>query len=179
MNAYRRYGIISIATYMSGFLFFAVYHQWIIFSPPWQKNIFVSSSETIQKKQVILTYFHGDKWKAEKQEMLWQESAEKNICHIVNAWLAVLDEEHIIAKKTTLQSALITPSGIAYLSFDHNIFNKEETIFKKWMLIEGLLKTIASTNLSITHVQLLIQHQHLQDVHIDFSMPWPIHGFIA
>ena len=78
-----------------------------------------------------------------------------------------------------LQSALITPSGISYLSFDRTILNKEETIFKKWMLIEGLLKTIASTNLSITQIQFLVQHQQLQDIHIDFSIPWPIHGFIA
>lgn len=179
MNEYHRYIAISITAFMSGFLFFALYHQWIIFSPPWQKNIFVSSSEITQKKQIILHYFHGDKWKTEKQEMLWQDNNEKNVLHIVNAWLVLLDEEHITLKKTTLQSALVTLSGTVYLSFDRNIFNKEETIFKKWMLIEGLLKTIASTNLSISHVQFLVQHQQLQDIHIDFSMPWSIHGFIA
>lgn len=175
----KHYIVISTTAFLSGFLFFAVYHQWIIFAPPWQKDVFVSSSETIQKKQIILHYFHGDKWKTEKQEMLWQETIEKNIFHIVNAWLALLDEEHITLKKTALQSALVTASGTVYLSFDRTIFNKEEMIFKKWMLIEGLLKTIRSTNLNITHVQLLIQHQQLQDIHIDFSMPWPVHGFIA
>jgi hypothetical protein len=135
-------------------------------------------TEIMQKKQVMLHYFHGDKWKMEKQEMLWQHNSEKNIFHLVNTWLALLDEEHITTKKTTLQSALVTPSGTIYLSFDRNVFNKEEMIFKKWMLVEGLLKTIALHNNGITHVQFLVQHQQLVDAHLDFSIPWPVHGFI-
>jgi hypothetical protein len=72
----------------------------------------------------------------------------------------------------------VTSSRIIYLSFDHNVLNKEETVFKKWMLIEGLLKTILSSNISITHVQFLVQHQQLHDAHLDFSVPWPVHGFM-
>lgn len=136
-------------------------------------------SAIIKKKQIAQHYFHANKWKTEKQEMLWQDNIEKNIFHIINAWLVLLDEEHIIAKKTTLQSALVTQSGTVYLSFDHNILGKEETIFKKWMLIEGLLKTIASNDIVITHVQFLVQHQPLQDAHLDFSLPWPVCGFIS
>lgn len=138
----------------------------------------LTTSAIMQKKQITQHYFHGNKWKTEKQEMLWQESTEKNIFHLINAWLALLDEEHITAKKTTLQSALVAPSGTVYLSFDHNILGRQETIFKKWMLIEGLLKTIASHDLAVTHVQLLVQHQPLQDVHLDFSLPWSVCGFM-
>lgn len=174
----QKMSIIVSISFFTGFLFFAVYNQWIIFYAPWHKNIMTVSSEIIQKKQVTHHYFHGDKWKTEKQEMLWQESIEKNIFHVINAWLALLDEEHLTTKKTTLQSALVTSSGTVYLSFDHNILGKEDTIFKKWMLVEGLLKTIVSNGIAITHVQLLVQHQPLQDAHVDFSMPWPIHGFI-
>jgi len=66
-----------------------------------------------------------------------------------------------------------------YLSFDHNIFAKEETIFKKWMLIEGLLKTLAFNGIAISYVQFLVQHQQLHDAHLDFSLAWPIQGFMA
>ena len=98
--------------------------------------------------------------------------------HLINAWLSLLEEEHILTKKTMLQSALITVSGHAYLSFDHNILSKEEIIFRKWMLIEGLLKTIAAHDIAITHVQFLVQHQPLHDAHLDFSLPWPLYGFM-
>lgn len=174
----ENYIIISAVTFVSAFLFFAIYNQWIIFCAPWVHASEMVSSATIRKKQVMLHYFHNDKWKSEKQEMLWQEDAEKNIFHLTNAWLTLLDEEHITSKKTTLQSAIVAPSGTVYLSFDHNILSKEDTVFKKWMLIEGLLKTVALNDIVITHVQFLVQHQPLQDTHLDFSMPWPLHGFM-
>ena len=178
MNTIYKYIILSITIFISAFLFFIFYNQWIIVYVPRHAHMVVTSSDIIQKKQIILHYFHHDKWKVEKQEMLWQESVEKNIFHLINAWLILLDEEHITTKKTTLQSALVTPSGTVYLSFDHHILGKEDTIFKKWMLIEGLLKTISLNNIPITHVHFLIQHQPLQDAHLDFSLPWPVHGFI-
>ena len=174
----REYIIIASAAFISALLFFALYNQWIMFRAPWAGYNAAYSSATIQKKQITLHYFHGDKWKAEKQDMLWSESAEKNIFQIINAWLTILDEERIVAKKIALQSALISTAGCVYLSFDNNVTGKEETIFKKWMVIEGLLKTIAANNIAVQQVQFLVQHQPLHDAHLDFSLPWPVHGFI-
>lgn len=178
MNISRDYIIISSASFLTALLFFAIYNQLIIFRMPGMNVNELAPSAIIQKKQITQHCFHANKWKTEKQEMLWQDNVEKNIFHIINAWLALLDEEHIIAKKTTLQSALVTQAGTAYLSFDHNILGKEETIFKKWLVVESLLKTIASNDIAITHVQFLVQHQPLQDVHLDFSLPWPVCGFV-
>jgi hypothetical protein len=175
---HRQYLIISGIALCAGFLFFAVYNQWIIFSTPWNRHAIAMQSEMIQKKQVVYYYFCGDKWKTEKQEILWYQHTDKNIFQVVNAWLTLVEDEHLIAKKTSVQPILISLANTAYISFDHNILGKEETIFKKWMLIEGLLKTIASNDIGITHVQFLVQHQPLQDTHLDFSMPWSIHGFL-
>ncbi len=178
MNKTHHYIIISAASFFTALLFFAIYNQWIIFCSPWSASAEKTSSVLIHKKQITHHYYHGDKWKTEKQEMLWQDNVEQNIFHLINAWLLLLDEEHITAKKTTLQSALVTTAGCAYLSFDHNILGKEDTIFKKWMVIEGLLKTIVANGITIHHVQFLVQHQPLQDAHLDFSLPWSVHGFI-
>ena len=179
MNNISRSHIIIVSTsFISALLFFAIYNQWILFRAPWSAHYGSDSASVIQKKQVTYYYFHGDKWKTEKQELLWTESIEKNIFQLINAWLTLLDEEHITTKKTMLQSALISTAGCVYLSFDHNILGKEETIFRKWMLIEGLLKTIILHDIPIKNVQFLVQHQPLHDAHLDFSLPWPIHGFI-
>jgi hypothetical protein len=168
MNSINRYIPISITSFITALLFFAIHNQIILFRLPSRYSTHASS----------LHYYHGNKWKTEKQEMVWSDNKEKNIMHLINAWLALLEEEHIITKKTMLQSALITVSGHAYLSFDHNILSKEEIIFRKWMLIEGLLKTIATHDIAITHVQFLVQHQPLHDAHLDFSLPWPLYGFM-
>jgi len=177
-NTSHKYIILSSAAFFSALIFFVLFNQMVVVSVPSVGQGASNPTAVIQKKQVTYYYYHGDKWKAEKQEMLWHESKEKNIFQLINAWLALLDEERIITKKTTLQSALITTSGCVYLSFDHNILSKEETIFKKWMLLEGLLKTISSNDIAVQEAQFLVQHQPLQDAHLDFSCPWPIHGFM-
>jgi amino acid permease len=177
MNVQRSYIIISTTAFATALLFFAVYNQLILFCSPWATHVIVNNPSVMQKKQVTHYYFHGDKWKTEKQELLWTESNEKNIFQLINAWLTLLDEEHITAKRVLLQSALISTAGCLYLSFDHNVLSKEETIFKKWMIIEGLLKTLALNSIIVSHVQFLIQHKQIQDAHLDFSFPWPTHGF--
>lgn len=174
----RIYSALSIITFFASLLFFAMYNQWILFRSPWNMQQTTDTTSIMQKKQVTHYYFHGDKWKTEKQELLWTENNEKNIFQLINAWLTLLEEEHITTKKINLQSALISTAGCAYLSFDHNLLPKEETIFKKWMLIESLLTTISHNSIPVCCVQFLVQHQQLQDQHLDFSLPWPIYGFI-
>ena len=176
MDDAKKYSIISVCSFCVAIIFCAIYNQWILFRIPWSTNEMVHS--VIQKKHVVHHYFHADKWKTEKQEILWHDTTEKNIFHLLNAWLVLLDEERITPKKTTVQSVLISGSGTAYLSFDHNILAKEEIIFKKWMVMEGLLKTIASNDIPITHVQFLVQHSIVRDAHLDFSLAWPVQGFI-
>jgi hypothetical protein len=179
VKTHHFYIIISSAAFISALIFFAFYNQLIVLRTSWNVQNAATTSAIIQKKQITHYYYHGDKWKTEKQELLWSESVEKNIFQLLNAWFTLLDEEHITPKKTMVQSALISNADCVYLSFDHNIFAKEETIFKKWMLIEGLLKTLAFNGIAISYVQFLVQHQQLHDAHLDFSLAWPIQGFMA
>lgn len=178
MHSIKNYFIPSSAAFIIGMLFFAFYNQWIIIKVPFNKNQNSTPTSMICKKEITLHYFHHEKWNNEKQELLWSDNTTKNTHQLINAWLTLLDEECITSKKITLQTALLSQSGTMYLSFDHNFLKKEDTIFNKWMLIEGLLKTIKTNTISIQHVQLLVQHQPLIDQHLDFSMSWPVHGFI-
>ena len=176
MNYKQQYGIMCTAIFFCAAIFFAFYNQWIIIRFP-SRDYGVHAQQIINKKQIIHHYFHHNKWKSEKQEILWRDAVDKNIQHLINAWLALLDEERITPKKTVLQSVLISTAGVAYLSFDHNILAKDETIFKKWIIIEGLLKTLVANEIPISHIQFLVQHAVVSDAHLDFSSPWPVQGF--
>jgi hypothetical protein len=177
MHSVKNYSVLSIVSFIIALIFYIFYNQWIIVTILNNNKVeFVQSS--LCKKEITLHYFHHEKWNNEKQELLWSNSIAKNSYQLINAWLTLLDEEGIISKKITLQTALLSTSGTLYLSFDNNILSKEDTIFKKWMLIEGLLKTIKENNIAIQSIQFLIQHQPLIDYHLDFSMPWPAQGFI-
>jgi len=178
MSIIRLYIGLSSVMFLFAIIFFAWSHHWIILRIPLNVNNEMTYSLMIQKKLITLYYFHGDKWKTEKQEILWSNNKEKNIVQLINTWLIVLDEECITMKKVNLQSVIIAPSGSVYISFDRTILPKEESIFNKWMLIEGLLKTIAVHDKELSHIQFLVQHQPMNDNHLDFSLPWPINGFL-
>jgi len=82
-------------------------------------------------------------------------------------------------KKITVQTVLLSTSDqVAYLSFDSDPLSKESSTFDKWMLIEGLLKTIRENSVRLQQIQLLVHHQLMQDPHLDFSKPWPVDGFL-
>lgn len=177
MNITKQYILICIFFLFGGILFCGFYNQWIIIQLPTfttKKN----DASLINKKKVTLHFYHKDKWKTETQEQLWTDTVSKNLVQVINSWLALLDEERIIPKKVSLESALISQASTAYISCDHTFFSKEDSIFKKWMLIESLLKTIRENGIPIQDVQFLVHHQPLQDPHLDFSQPWQTIGFI-
>jgi len=176
MKKVHTYAALSLISLITGLVFFALYHNIIIFTVPHHTTTMPSS--LIQKEKVTLFYFHNNKWKSEKQELLWSDSITKNTINIVNAWLTLLDEERITPKKATIQSVLLSNANTLYISLDHHIFTKDETIFNKWMIIESLLKTIKENNITVNTIQILVQHQQLNDPHLDFSLPWPLQGFI-
>ena len=82
-------------------------------------------------------------------------------------------------KKVVVQTVLLSASDqVAYLSFDSGPLSEESSTFDKWMLIEGLFKTIRKNNVPLEQIQLLVHHQLMKDPHLDFSKPWPIDGFL-
>jgi hypothetical protein len=98
--------------------------------------------------------------------------------YLINAWLTLLDEENVMSKKVTLQSALMSAHGHLYVSFDRNPFDENSPTYDTWMWIEGLLKTIRENEPSIQSVHFLVHHHPMEDNHLDFSNPWPITGFL-
>ena len=164
-----------------GVLLFAYHQHWIIFSYPSYNAKIEQQNATshITKKNVNLIFWHNEKWNSEYIELIWSDDIAHNLHYLINSWLTLLDEEHVMNKKVTLQSALLSSSGQeAYASFDRKPFNKEASTFGKWMWIEGLLKTIRDNGIQLQKINFLVHHQPLHDNHLDFSNPWPIAGFL-
>jgi len=178
MTIQQLYALLISISLVSALIVCGLYNKWIIIQLPNHTTYDTSQHSIIYKKEITLHYYHRDTWKHETQERLWSENSADNIMELINAWLILLDEEHIITTKTMLQSVLLSESAVAYLSFDHHILNKQDSLFNKWMVIEGLLKTLYLNDIHITSIQFLVHHQPLQDAQLDFSLPWPLEGFM-
>jgi hypothetical protein len=170
---------ISFLALFVGIIYFAFNKEWIIFRRSLTNNQFQPSRTKNTKKECTLTYWNNNEWHHEKIIVLWSDNQANNCKQLINELLLLWDEEHLLNKKITLESALISASGQElFLSFSRNLFDKEEPLFIKWMRIESILKTISNQHTLIQQVRFLVQHQPLRDTQLDFSQSWPIQGFL-
>lgn len=166
---------------LAGGIMVAIHYDWLILRLP-NKNLALKKTNvtgTIQRKKVSLSFWKNHKWHRENSDILVSDDLATTLEHLINAWLAILDEEQVMDKKVALQAVLLTQADHAYISFDRSPFTKEAPTWDKLVWIEGLLKTIRENWGKIRQIQFLVHHKPLQDYHLDFSNPWPIQGFLS
>ncbi|MGB8366732.1 MAG: hypothetical protein WCD44_00070 [Candidatus Babeliales bacterium] len=171
------YSVFLFFCVIAGMLFFAIKNEFIIFNIATITQE-VSNEKPASKKEVHLIFWQNNQWKAENHDLLWTHNKQQDLHCLINTWLTLLHEENNMEKKVTLHTVLLATSDqTAYLSFDSDPLSKESATTGKLFFIEGLLKTIRENDISLQEVQFLVQHEQMQDPHLDFSKPWPINGF--
>ncbi len=177
----RTYITLGFIFILVGLFISAYFNEWVIIRHPWYSTSAYQMAQTessTTKKKVRLIFWRADKWVNETQEIIWPQHDTQAIYYLVNSWLTLLDDDAIMDKKVTLQTAIISPSGSdLYLSFDRNPLPTECSTFVAWMWVEGLLKTLRENGIHLQNVQFLVHHQPVVDDHLDFSNPWPLAGF--
>ena len=180
---YKSFFYLTVLGLIAGFLLVSFQKNWIIlyFTPINFSNTAKQNRlPTFHKKTVSLFFWKNNSWHNEQADILWGHELEANLTNLIQSWLTIIDEEQLTVHKITLQTALISyNSQIAYLSFDQNLLSSNSSTYQKLMLIEGLLKTLRHNHITIPSIQLLVQHQLIDDHHLDFSNPWPISGFLS
>ncbi|CAN5192245.1 hypothetical protein BH09DEP1_BH09DEP1_0760 [soil metagenome] len=167
--------LICTGLFLLGILFFAWFNEYIIINP--KRSFLVASSETSSIKTKVILYLYKNKWQQDGVQLLLSENDALNAQLVTGRWLENALEEALLKKKTVIQSAFISPDKELILSFDRSLFTKESSTFDKWMIIEGILKSLHETMPNIKKVRFLINHQPINDPHLDLSNAWPNKGF--
>lgn len=172
--------ITSIAFFI-GIFTYAIYNNWLIFNfPLFQKGNTFTSTKATEKRNVLVFFPHEQEIKNEPRTILWHSEKADSCFHLVSEWLTVLDEEEVLKKKVSLEAISFTQNNQTVLiSFNRLPFGHSESTNKKWIFIESLLKTISTAFPDLKSVSFLVHHQPAEDPHVDFSQPWPAHGFYA
>ncbi|KKP35921.1 MAG: hypothetical protein UR26_C0002G0223 [candidate division TM6 bacterium GW2011_GWF2_32_72] len=176
------YGITSFFCLLFGMFFFLYYKEFIILNFFSDSKEFEICSQTpnVQKKNVQIIYWKDENWCKEDVELIWSENKAENIKYLINSWFTLVDEESALDRKISVESIWLNSSGnLAYISLDRNPFNKELCVYEKWMLVEGLLKTLRQNKVDLQNVRFLVHHKNLNDYHLDFANPWPVGGFLS
>ena len=164
-----------------GAMIFAISNRWIILNFPQlgqsKTAVLVPNHATHTKKNITI-HLPKKKNKTEEVAILISEKPEVNAHTISTAWLAKINEEGLLEKETTIQSATLTKDQQQLLiSFDRPPFNKQASIENKLAFLESLCKTLATHIPTLRSVLWLVHHKPLIDYHFDCSIAWPITGF--
>lgn len=172
---------LIIVSFVIGIALYAYQKEWLIIVPPYATAIHQSESidQDVQHHKVALYFFKHKQWQKEEINCIWSSDIAQNVKTVTNNWLTLLEDEKIIDKDIQVVSAVISSNKELFLSFNKDPFNKQDATYTKLMIIQGLLKTIHENKIAVQSVRFLIHHQTLIDDHLNFSISWPISGFIG
>ncbi|MGZ6250885.1 MAG: hypothetical protein ACXWL2_02555 [Candidatus Chromulinivorax sp.] len=183
MKYYQLFIIISCC-FIAGLFLYAYQNEYIIVNFQKKQNLISDQNEQLDQKVIYnehklkIYFYKNEKWYKEETQLLWSSDITTNIIALINAWIAVVEEEKIIDTDIQLLSAIICPNKEVLLSFNKNIFFDQASTFTKLMIIHALLKTLQESKLPIQSIRFLVQHQILTDDHLNFTISWPINGYV-
>lgn len=174
-----RYLLISFATLGIGMLFYGLYNKLIIIQLPTHRKSPALEQRNAQAKPLRLWYWNGEQFAKEDKELIYTGNVQDTLADLVSRWLSLLEEEHTLSKKVTVQSVLLDlHNTTAFISFTRNPLKKELSTHDKIMFFEALLKTLRESDIQLKKVQFLANHKPIQDLHLDFDRAWSITGYV-
>lgn len=170
--------ILLFVSFITGSLFFCMYHDWIIIY--WNKpSLTTSIYPDYTKRMAQISIWKNTGWYFENREIIQPENKAQATHIVIGQWILLNKEEGVIDKDISLQTVLYSPSNQdMYVSFDKSPFCKKWSAHDKLFCIESLLKTVRDNNLGCPNVHFFVHHQPLVDAHLDFSIAWPLTGFL-
>jgi hypothetical protein len=176
----RSFSLLITICIAGGALFFLLHRKWLIvhftMSPMGITAASTQSTQLSTHKTIKLFYWKNEKWLQEEISIIWDEqNMAQNARQVLKQWLATMHNEHLLAPHVALESLALSSLGNeAYISFDRSLFSPEWPIIKKWLILEGLFKTILAAQLPLHSVTLLVHNRPMEDEHLELSQPLPV-----
>ncbi len=176
----RTFFILTLICCVAGVIFFLIQRNWVIihftFSPHHNGSSNTEEKCTAVQKKIKFFYFKNNKWHTEQINLVWDDQNNTmNMQQLVKQWLTLLQDEHLLPAHVNLVSvALSSQGGDAYISFDTSLFSPDQSIMKKWLILESLFKTMHDAAVPIYSVMFLVHNKPMVDDHLEFSQPLPV-----
>ena len=181
MNWFNRPSLLFYSVlFMTGILFFLLYNEFLIIKFSLRPHANQSEQELVTKKTVTFSFWKEHRCQTEDSQVLWYTNQDQRILQITSRWLELFGEMQEDQNKISVQSVSLNKTEKeAYVSFDRTPFFENNSTYQKLLCIEGLLKTLKNAKITPQKIFFLVNHQPINDAHLDFSHGWPLQGFIT
>ena len=175
----RNYVALLCFSFCAGMLMLCILQEWIIIRfPSFIENDTAVTSQL--HRSITLYRWHAHRWHTETTTIIASDSVQECLASVVAAWLAMMQEEQIVPAQLSLQSVLCSAhNDIVYLSFSDTLVQQNKPTIDNLLCIEALLHTVKENAPPSVHSCFFLVNQiPMQDHHLDFSIAWPIAGFL-
>lgn len=165
--------------FVAGLGYYSLQQGWLIIQLPlFNTRTHTNQQSSARSQSVTLYMWNNTQWKKEKTELILPTEPAAGAQIIIQALLAWLVEEKIVQKKVLVEHTLLTSSQQELLvCLDKTFLSKAMSIHLKVMIVESMVKTLRENGVKIPFVRFLVDHQPMQDAHIDFAHGWPLEGY--
>lgn len=172
----NRYFIVLLSFFALGSLFFLIQQKWIIF---YKLKPLLHETKKQHVTKTLIFLWNNNQWIEKQIPIIHENTPETIYTALINAWITEHHDRGLLYQKTSVKHLFFNESHTeCVINFSHNFLKKESTTQEHYMLIESLLKTCAAQKLSCKKILFLAQDQPLTNTFLDFSLPWPLEGFL-
>lgn len=162
-----------------GFFFFFYQESWITITLNYPTTATPPKSSKIYQKNVAIWIPRGKGLFKEICQIIQHNEQTETLKQLIDTFFLVWHEADLLEHGVQTQAIILSPTqSNLFISLQQNPFNPQSSCYEKLQLIQCLFKSIKAIAPTVLHVQLLVQHQPLQDVHLDFGYSWPIDTLI-
>lgn len=177
-NNYKKLTIVAGLCFVVGVSYYGWHREWFAFRTPLWPSPTLPKSPTYTKYKATLFAWRNQQWVKEFSEILRSESEAENAKILLQTLLNFLHEEKILAKKVTVECVMAEITGQELIvCLDKNPLSKQMATYDKIMVMNGILKTLKENDIKRPLIRFLVNHQPMNDTHLDFSVAWPLEGF--
>ncbi len=171
---------LTLFCFSLGYIFHAYQKEWIILNFPFQTTSLheQQTNETYTHEKMALYFWKNNSWQYEYSTMIWSSDTAQNCKTLLNNLIVVLEDETIIESDIQIMSATISSNKELLISFNKNIYSSEHATYDKLMIIHSFLKTLYENKIPVQSVRFLIHHHTIIDDHLNFSLSWPVTGYM-
>jgi len=180
MNLHKAFFIILFC-FFAGFIFHAYQKEWIIITLPYQTTSFTEqkTTESFAQQKLPLYFWKNNAWHHEYSTVIWSSDIANNCKTLLNNLITVLEDESILESDIQIISATLSNQKELLLSFNKDMYTPEHATYDKIMIVHSFLKTLYENKIPIQSVRFLIHHHTIIDDHLNFSLSWPVTGYLS
>lgn len=145
----------------------------IFFTQP-TASLPVSCQQATTHKFVKLHYYGQDGWHTQEIKAVWHPHEAVNAATLLTQLAQILLAEKLIAKQLTITTFTDNSGRFLYIDCNRSPVAHDASIDTKIAIMQSFARTIGNECPTIQALYILVNHEPIEEIDLDLTIPWPV-----